>query len=79
MSGVREVQRSWNQPCDETRARSTRRSRDLCPTVNPVAKDRRGVIRDLKRSRKEAFSLLLVANPQPCGAKVTGTQRAGAK
>ena len=45
MSGSVTSCRSWDQPCDEIRARSTRRSDDLCPTVDSVAKDRGGVLR----------------------------------
>jgi len=34
-----------DQPCDETRARSRRRSDYLCPALDPVAEDRGGVLR----------------------------------
>ena len=49
MSGSVTPYRSWDQPCDEIRARSTRRSGGLCPTVDSVAEDRGGVLRVIER------------------------------
>jgi hypothetical protein len=46
---VRATCRSWDQPRDEIRARSTRRSGGLCPTLDSVAEDRRGVLRVIER------------------------------
>ena len=46
---VRDPYRSWDQSCDETRARSTRRSSDLYPTLDSVTKDRGGVPRVVER------------------------------
>jgi hypothetical protein len=46
---VREPYRSWDQSCDEIRAGSTRRSGDLCPTVDSVAEDSGGVPRVIER------------------------------
>jgi hypothetical protein len=46
---VRDAYGSWDQPCDEACACSTRRADDLCPTLDSVADDRRGVLRVIER------------------------------
>jgi hypothetical protein len=46
---VRDACHSWDQPCDETRARSTRQSGVLYPTLYPVAENGSGVLRIIER------------------------------